>query len=306
MTLSRTVTLLQEALGKASNPRHNPRRRTSSTSSLFGDTVPSYPSTSEFVSSLECLEFHSNSTDITEQLNPPLLINFDFDFNMASSSTLPSHSHLSVPPTFGQYFHAKAEMLHRLDKVIDSCLRLFCDKFHPLYPIVDAHTFLERFQHKEHLYSEQFAAAVLAMSALPLFLSQSDSKPANARIRSHLNSGINLGLPSEGLSTSTAGSGSSSGELAYDAENLLREAMMLHNTPDLALHPSLDSIATTMLIGASLRIAKGFNASYLKVKEALALVELLDLGRPEVYDRFTATEKVIAVHIFWLLTSGER
>lgn len=177
-----------------------------------------------------------------------------------------------VQRPFGQSFHSKSTMLHLIDGVLNTGVHDYFAYLHQLWPVVDANAVQERFAHKEHLHNERFAAMVMAMCALQLF------------------------LPHSGADEGTTGR----------AEALLREAVALHNTPDLGSEPTLESISTTMLIASVLRVTRGFNAFYVRSREAIALAELLDLAHPDTYAAFSDSEKAVAVHIVWLLAAVER
>jgi len=139
-----------------------------------------------------------------------------------------------------------------------------------LYPVVDPQAVRERFRHKDHLHDKGFASLLLALAAIPQLLP-------------------------EGRAGSIEG-----------CDAFIDKSISLHNTAELGLKPSLDSISTSMLLSTGLRVRKGYNASYLRIKEAVALAELLNLSRLNAYDTYSPVEKELAVRMFWLLAANER
>jgi hypothetical protein len=92
------------------------------------------------------------------------------------------------------------------------------------------------------------------------------------------------------------------------AEKMMREALRLHNTASLGepAKTSLDSVVTSMLMGAFSR-AKGWNdASYLRTKESLSLVEMLNLHQEKGYEGLTASDKECAKVLYQTLRCAER
>ena len=180
-------------------------------------------------------------------------------------------------------FHSRASMLDLMDGLLESGVTDYFRYIHDLWPVVDSKAIQARFAHKEHLVNESFAAMILAMVAFRLLLQYNgEGRPAG--------SGTNTGQPTN----------------ASRAETLLREAIAMHNVPDLAMKPTLDTISATMIIAGVLRVTRGFNASHLRSREAITLAELLNLSDPATYEHFSADEKATALNIYWLLAAVER
>jgi len=172
------------------------------------------------------------------------------------------------PP--GRTPHGKATFLNMLDGFLRKSIQDYFDYVHPLFPITDPESVDARFNQKEHLYDKPFAGLMLSIAALPLVLPNREAG-------------------SEGR-----------------VDDLLDEAISMHNTAELGLKPTLECVATAMNIGALLRVRKGANASHLRFREAIGLVELLSLSHPSSYDTFSFAEKEVALRIFWLLAAVER
>ncbi|KAL1409430.1 hypothetical protein Q8F55_003413 [Vanrija albida] len=277
----KTVTMLQEVFGSGAGATASVSTVEAGTDSN-AEAGPSHVPTATIspISSssdpwLSALE-HGNSLQLVTSNSP-----------RSSLQLVTSHSPLSLAPfalppavlspspdhPFGHAFHARAHIIELMEARISSLLHAFFSHMHTIWPVVDGISVLKRFGHKEHLYNESFAALVLSMCSLALFLPFEAAKAGSSR----------------------------------QADTLVREALALHSSnPELGIRPNLDHISTSLIMSSALRLTHGFNAWYLRRREAYALVELLNLSNPRVYDRFTEAEKSTAIQLIWHLSSGDR
>lgn len=214
---------------------------------------------------LPALDLDHNSLQLVTHVASPL--------SLAPLALPPALLNPSPDHPFGQAFHSRAHIIELMEARVSSLLHSYFTHMHTVWPVVDGVSVLKRFGHKEHLYSESFAAMVLSMCSLALFLPFEASKPGSSR----------------------------------QADTLVREALALHSSnPELGIRPNLDCISTSLIMSSALRLTHGFNAWYLRRREAYALVELLNLSNPRVYDTFTEAEKATAIRLFWHLATGDR
>lgn len=171
---------------------------------------------------------------------------------------------------FGQPHHPRAEILLHIEDSLVHGVDNFFKFMYDLWPVVDLNAVTSRLQLKHHLHDEQFAAMVLSMTAMSLLLPGGDVESFNR------------------------------------ADLLLREAMSMYNTPDLAANPNLETLSVTIIIASVLLITRGLKAHHLQMRRAFALTELLDLGNPKGYESFSASERELAVHIFWVMAGSAR
>ena len=163
--------------------------------------------------------------------------------------------------------------MHSLDTQIPLYLNAYFQHIWPLAPIVDRPTVLERVARREHLVNQRFAALLLASASLS-------------------------SMVPDGQHPGTEES----------ADRLMREALRMHNTASLGegTATSLDSVVTSMLMGAYSR-AKGWNnASYLRTRETLSLAEMLNLHQQTGYEGLTAANRECAKTLYQLLRCAER
>jgi hypothetical protein len=161
--------------------------------------------------------------------------------------------------------------MHSLDTQIPLYLDAYFSHLWPLAPIVDRPTILERVTHREHLVDQQFAALLLASASLSSMVPDSQHPGTEE-----------------------------------SADRLMREALRMHNTASLGEGVSLDSVATSMLIGAYSR-AKGWNdASYLRTKETLSLAEMLNLHQEKGYAGLTVADRECAKTLYQIVRCAER
>lgn len=170
-------------------------------------------------------------------------------------------------------WHEQSTLLHSIDSQIPLYIDGYFSHIYPLCPAVDRDVLYHRIAHREHLMDQQFAALVLASASMSLMVPGANFPTAEDQ-----------------------------------ADLMMREAIRMHNTTSLGqgAHTTLNSLATSMLIGAYQR-AKGWNdASHLRTKETLGLAELLNLHQQKGYDGLTAVDREIATTLYWLIRVAER
>ncbi|WOO79838.1 Maltose fermentation regulatory protein MAL63 [Vanrija pseudolonga] len=263
----KTVTMLQEVFGSGA------ATTSSSATTQVCEAGPSeLPTANAEISPismiasdwLPTLDLGDNSLQLVTHASP---------LSLAPLALPPALLNPSPDHPFGQAFHSRAHIIELMEARVSSLLHSYFTHLHTVWPVVDGVGVLKRFGHKEHLYSESFAAMVLSMCSLALFLPFEAAKPGSSR----------------------------------QADTLVREALALHSSnPELGIRPNLDCISTSLIMSSALRLTHGFNAWYLRRREAYALVELLNLSNPRVYDTFTEAEKSTAVRLFWHLATGDR
>jgi hypothetical protein len=168
--------------------------------------------------------------------------------------------------------HSIAPQLVLLHDILAKSLRQYLRHVHRLFPVVDPDHLLQRFNTKVHLHDRRFAAFLLATCALALF---SRSNTVSLDVRDQ-------------------------------AAALVDMAISLHNTADLGAEPSLDCIATSMVLSAVSQILQGPAVALVRHREAIALAETLNLSDPRAYDAFDPSEKELFFRILWLLAIAER
>lgn len=157
----------------------------------------------------------------------------------------------------------------QLEPLLPTYLERFFEQIYPLCPIIDQPMVYGRVAHRQYLSDRPFAALLLCLASL-------------AQI-----------VPTSGSSDQRA-------------DHLMDEAIKLHNTSALGSKPSLEEIATSMLIGTYVRARGNSNGAYLRTKESVGLAELMRLHSPDAYGTFSETEKEIALRIFWILSVAEK
>ena len=147
----------------------------------------------------------------------------------------------------------------------------FIDTLYPLTPIFKPESVKARFANSDHLVDQQFGALILAMYAnVAVALGKEDAEQPKAN-------------------------------------TVMRHAVELHATASIdAAGPTLEAIATVLLLSSCLRAMGRRTAARLRLNEAIALIEEMGITRQDRYHNMSSEDRELAVCIVWKLAVGER
>lgn len=178
--------------------------------------------------------------------------------------------------------HDRCDLMHMLDPLIPQLIDTYFACIHPLCRSIDRSTMYQRLAHRAHFSDRQFASLILASAALTALVP--GMYPEDMRSNAEAN-----------------------------ADLWMREAIQLHSTATLNLDPNgraasltLDSLATSVLIGSYLRAKGCCDAAHLRTKETLGLLELFDRQDRSGYQGMNKAEKEIAIAMSWTVRVAER
>lgn len=154
--------------------------------------------------------------------------------------------------------------------MVATCLRSFFSRLYDLNPTVDPDDVIIRFTLGQHLHDPRLGALVLALSAMVMLLPNRPCLPPH-----------------------------------ISADSLYKQAFQQHSAW-VGFEPSLDGMATSMMLGAFSMARGDQKSAYLKYKEAVAIAELLDLDREAGWEQLEGAQKERALRITSILSGAGR
>ncbi|KZT55093.1 hypothetical protein CALCODRAFT_409741, partial [Calocera cornea HHB12733] len=154
-------------------------------------------------------------------------------------------------------------------------IALFFERLHPIMPIFTRAWLFARLDRSEHQQDPQFAALLLAMSALAL------TQPVQASEQA--------AVP----------------EQQARARQLLEEACRMRASALFGQHATIDAVLTSFYIFACLFGMKEDNAAWFRLTEAVTLGQLLKLHLPGSYEGLEKGERERRLRTYWILCITE-
>ena len=163
--------------------------------------------------------------------------------------------------------HAESGFLLVLQPILLDAVDSYIVNFYPLMPIVNINTLRQRVEAREQLWNRQFGALILAITAY-----------------------VAIGKDAD----------------VGEALEWTEKALTLHASASVHQDVTLDTVVTVMTLGAVFRSTDRSTAAFLKVREAMALADVLKINEPQALQHYSPTDRELALVIFWKLSVAVR
>lgn len=189
-----------------------------------------------------------------------------------------------IKDQYGRIISEDRSEIHPLsDSALIPTLALFYERLGGVMPVFSRTWLFSRLDKDDHQTDPQFAAMLIAMSALVVIQAQPHADVKDKR--------------ADRLSAR---------KRRAKATRLLEETLKLRESPTLGQHSSLETCCTSFFVFATLFGLGEHSAAWYRLRESITLAHLCRLHEPAAYEGLPRDEAERRLRMYWLLAITER